>query len=518
MRSGQRLIRCLQPGLVALLLSGAAGCALLNSFLDPTAVGQFPLEYQEGGVRRILTPRDAPWGPPGATEPTPEDLVAYYEEYRLVPGDVLNIQINDLVDPGRPELAQLEVSPTGNIRIPLLGSVKVSGMTEQEVEEELKARLREAQLLSNPDVRVAAATKRKRTFTVRGAVGAAGQYVIAEPDTRLLDVIGLARDIGPNVPKLYVIRRVEAGRGAAGPAAPPAPKEPAQRWVVPPPEEEPTPVSFSTNVGLGRAQPPSTETSSPWRTGQQQEREEMEAVIAPSRPGEPATQEAAPAPEPPFEPLIFDPRTGELLPPPTPTAEQAQPAEPVEKPFEWEAVPELELEQRVIEIDTRALLSGDPRYNIVIRDRDVINVPIDTGVYYLMGEVARPGAYAFNGRDVTIKQALAAAGGFAPLAWPQRCEIIRHEPGTDKQITIPVNLDAIYAGLEADVYLRDNDIVNVGTHVIAPFLFVVRNSFRFTYGFGFVYDRNFADKDAYSARLNPETKRMYERQQRGLPF
>jgi len=104
------------------------------------------------------------------------------------------------------------------------------------------------------------------------------------------------------------------------------------------------------------------------------------------------------------------------------------------------------------------------------------------------------------------------------MAWPQRCELIRREPGTDKQVIRTVNLDAIFAGLEDDFFLRDEDVLNVGTHIVAPFLFVIRNSFRFTYGFGFVYDRNFADKDAYSNRINPEIVEQQRRASRGLSF
>jgi hypothetical protein len=192
--------------------------------------------------------------------------------------------------------------------------------------------------------------------------------------------------------------------------------------------------------------------------------------------------------------------------------------EELEQPFDWAEIEEFELEQRVIAIPVRELKSGNPRYNIVVRGRDVINVPIDTGVFYLMGQLNRPGVYAFGGRDITVKQALATAGGFAQLAWPQRCEVIRREPGTDKQLTIPVNLDAIFAGLEDDFYLRDDDILNVGTHIAAPFLFVIRNSFRFTYGFGFVYDRNYGDVDSYNARPNPKAVELSRDLQRGLPF
>ena len=58
----------------------------------------------------------------------------------------------------------------------------------------------------------------------------------------------------------------------------------------------------------------------------------------------------------------------------------------------------------------------------------------------------------------------------------------------------------------------------MGTDVLAPFLFVIRNSFRLTYGFGFVYDRNFADQDAVAGKQNPQTIELQRRQQLGLPF
>jgi len=505
------------------LLVGQSGCALLNGFLDPTKIGQFPGQYKERGIVRRLTPRDAPPGPSNAAEPTPEDLVAVYEDYRLAPGDILLLIIGDLISAGVPDQSQVEISATGMIRIPQLGTVKATGLTEQELEDELKARLREAGLLPDADVRAYAQGKRQRVFTVRGSVGRAGVYPITDPDLRLLDVIGAVSDIGANVQKLYIIRRTTPPKGPGEPA--PREGEAGKEGLVIPPPTETEPEHFRADLlalGGSRAQPPTTTREEP-----KLEKADLEAVLAPgqaTRPGVVAPQ------EPTLPPLIFDPQTGAIIErepgaaasePAAPTPPQAM-ARPVpsekEKPFDWEEVPELELGQRVIEVDVRSLLDGDPRYNIVIRDRDVINVPVDTSVYYLMGEVNRPGAYSFGGRDITLKQAVASSGGLSPLAWPQRCEIIRHEPGTDKQVTIPVNVDAIFAGLEDDVYLRDDDIVNVGSHFVTPFLFVIRNSFRFTYGFGFVYDRNFGDQDAIEGRINPETLRLQQRQARGLPF
>jgi polysaccharide export outer membrane protein len=534
------------------LLPVLSGCALLNGFLDPTAVGQFPLEPQEHCIRRVLTPREPPVGLANAVEPTAADLVPNFEDYRLAAGDIVAIVIPDLNTPGANEQVVVEVSFTGNVRVPLLGSVKVAGLTEPEVEAELNARYRDAGLLPNPDVRVYAQTRRGRTFYVRGAVGAPGQYQIPVPDLRLLDVVGLIQDIGATVTKFYVIRKQGENVGAAGPMRglpPTEPQTPQGLILEPPPIDEGFQVNFSTTGGAGLPPPAGTapataatsEPSTAATTEPMIERPDLEGLLAPPETAEPSAPESQPKPTP-FAPLIFDPKTGELIQPPRgipleerapiPSALPAVPGAPAAPPaavpsvpepgeegeFNWENIPELELEQCVIEIDARALFAGDPAYNIVIRNGDVINVPVPTAVYYLMGEVARPGVYAFNGRDITIQQALASCGGFAPFAWPSRAEVIRHEPGSDKQITILVNLDAIFAGLDDDFFLRDDDIVNVGTSIVAPFLFVIRNSFRFTYGFGFVYDRNFADKDAYGNKINPQIIQQERRQRRGLPF
>ncbi len=502
--------------LVSLVL---AGCAALppNSFLDPTQVGSFPLEYRDGAIRRLLTPRDTPPGIASAAEPTAQDLVPELADYRIGPLDQLRVQINDLLAQSLPFEADLEVSPSGNIRVPELGSVRVADLTEAEIEDEIRTRARETGVLPNPVVQVTVFVRRQQFFTIIGSVAAAGPYQITQPDLRLLDAIGLARDIGPEVKRLYVIRRVGSGAApvAPPPGTPETPRErPEDELVIPPPSEEGLSGSsrtFSATSVLVNDAAQQTQPSDA--------RQEMADVLrgSPPRGNEPPRE---------FEPLILDPKTGQNVgPAPAPAARL--PAEPQSsRPgrgdpisvFPWDEVPEYEAAQRVIEIDVAALRAGDPRYNIAIRNRDVIMVPQDIGVFYAMGEVNRPGVYSFNGREITIKQAVAIFGGLATLAWPQRVEIIRREQGTDKQITIPVNLDAIFAGLEPDVLLRDDDIVNVGTSTLAPFLFVIRNSFRFTYGFGFVYDRNFADQDSYGARLNPEVRAEQRRQQRGLPF
>jgi protein involved in polysaccharide export with SLBB domain len=146
--------------------------------------------------------------------------------------------------------------------------------------------------------------------------------------------------------------------------------------------------------------------------------------------------------------------------------------------------------QRVIKIPIQALREGNSRYNIVVRPGDVINVPsAEVGEFYLMGHVNRAGVYTLTGRKVTLKQAIAAAGNLDGLAIPRRAEIIRRV-GANQEVTVQVNLQAIFDGEQPDLFLKPNDILNVGTDIVAPFLAVTRNAYRASYGWGYVYDKN----------------------------
>jgi len=152
-------------------------------------------------------------------------------------------------------------------------------------------------------------------------------------------------------------------------------------------------------------------------------------------------------------------------------------------------------QQEVIKLDLKKLRSGDWTQNIVIRPGDDIQIPFNaTGIYSVMGQVARPGAYSLAGQRLTLKQVISTAGPLTALAWPSRCEIIRRL-GENKEETYLVNLEKLFAGTAPDLFIKPNDIINVGSHPVARWAAVIRNSFRTTYGFGFVYDRNFADKD-----------------------
>jgi polysaccharide export outer membrane protein len=58
-----------------------------------------------------------------------------------------------------------------------------------------------------------------------------------------------------------------------------------------------------------------------------------------------------------------------------------------------------------------------------------------------------------------------------------------------------VDLDKIAKGLQPDFFIKPFDYINVGTSGTSRWLAQLRNAFRATYGFGFIYDRNFATFD-----------------------
>jgi len=181
----------------------------------------------------------------------------------------------------------------------------------------------------------------------------------------------------------------------------------------------------------------------------------------------------------------------------------AQLAAPPEEKAPVFGLEQVDINTRLIKIPTDRLLAGDPRYNVVIKPGDSIFVPVDiVGEFCIMGNVNRSGYIPITGRPMTLKQAIAAAGGLGPLAWPKRCEVVRRI-GRKKEEIVMVDLDKIASGEQPDFFIKPHDLINVGTHATARWRAILRNAFRATYGFGFVYDRNFADRDFGTRRPIP---------------
>jgi polysaccharide biosynthesis/export protein len=116
-------------------------------------------------------------------------------------------------------------------------------------------------------------------------------------------------------------------------------------------------------------------------------------------------------------------------------------------------------QQRIPVNLTRMIQKGDIAQNIKLEPGDTIVVP-NADYIYIHGEVKTPGQVKFT-RDLTIVTAIAAAGGFTPLAAPKRVNILRGD-GPKKEV-LKVNVNDIMSdpSESADVPLRANDIIVV---------------------------------------------------------
>lgn len=482
---------------LAMALGAAAGCnSFMNSWFDPSAVGSFSAENTLD-VRTSLSIQDTPGGIAGATDPTPEDLVPTYDEYRFEPGDTLSFRIFELLAAGTETAVQGTIDEIGTVSLPVLGQLRVSGMTRSEIEQELVAQLDARGVLRNAQVVVEPLVRRDRVYTIYGAIPQPNLYPLARPDTKLMDALVVAGGLVETVTEIFVVREEQAGPTEEQLAYLKGRKSPSRRgkgWNARGRDQATIASAFSLTGQEGGSN----------QSGEPDESELFEAVGSPDEP-QPQSQGGAGR-------WMFVNnewvRVGdEAIAAPGPGAEPQLPELPQATPqVDWDRLAG-ESESRVIRISPDGLRGGDPRQNIIIRPGDTIRLLAGlSGEYYMMGQVNRPGAYSITGRRITLKTAIASAGNLSPLAWPDRCTIYRRYG--DREEMHQVNLDAIFAGKESDILLKNNDLILVGTHPAASFLAVFRNAFRMTYGFGFVYDRNFGDIDSYNGQVNPKTLRL----------
>lgn len=540
------------------LLLAVTGChtALFNSWLDPSALGNF-VDERTLEIRTSLSIQDSPTGIAGATDPTPEDLLADAREYRFTSGDAVTVRIHELLAPDTETQVQAQVDNVGNIRLPIVGAVQAKGLTARELEGELVDLLDQKDLIRRAQVIVEPLVRRHATFTIFGATAGANLYPLPSPEFSLLEALSVSGGLNDLVTEIYVFRQESAPLAEI--AGEPSATQPAaleSRPIEEVPKEpggetEPSPAYLSVGYGEARltagqsyaayrqagppvqpdAQPEADHAQVTPPTGQEQ-RELIESVAGvQSRPadlGARVTQPSEPSASQPAEPepaaaqsrwIFLNGKWIETKPAasqpggPEATREQAEEFPTLPEPtIDWAQIAEQERRQRIIRVSAEALRNGDPAQNILIRPRDTIRLLAgESGEYYMMGAINRPGAFALGGRTLTFKTAVAAAGGLSMLAWPSRCTVYRRLG--DREEMIQVNVERTFAGKAPDFYIKKNDLIVFGTHPISLFLAVVRNAFRMTYGFGFVYDRNFADVDNLERNIGVQSRRQQELQQ-----
>ena len=127
--------------------------------------------------------------------------------------------------------------------------------------------------------------------------------------------------------------------------------------------------------------------------------------------------------------------------------------------------------EKSVQIDLDQLLDkGQSDLNIPIQMGDIIYIP-EAGVVYVDGAVNSPGSFPIED-DMTVSQAISAAGGLGDTAKASDIKVLRNVNG-QIQIT-PVDLDQIHQGTESDIELQDQDVVVVGKSGFKSFLDAIK--------------------------------------------
>src|SRR5262245_28642439 len=137
-------------------MTGPVATALALLACIVTVAGCTPTLRQLRADTRTVDPQlAAPAEPAGATD-----------EYRLGPGDVVKITVY-----GSPDLAtEAGISHAGTISFPLIGTVKVGGLSPSQAESVIERALKKGGFIKQPHVNVQIAEYRSQQISVLGEV------------------------------------------------------------------------------------------------------------------------------------------------------------------------------------------------------------------------------------------------------------------------------------------------------------------------------------------------------------
>jgi polysaccharide export outer membrane protein len=126
--------------------------------------------------------------------------------YYLGSDDVLLVRVTDVPDIGS---QPVRIDPAGDIRLPMVGTVRAAGMTLEKLEAELKSRLKV--YIQEPDLSVSVTEFHSQPVSVVGAVRQSGVHQLQGPRT-LVELLSLAGGPAPEAgPIVRVSRRREWG-------------------------------------------------------------------------------------------------------------------------------------------------------------------------------------------------------------------------------------------------------------------------------------------------------------------
>jgi polysaccharide export outer membrane protein len=129
-------------------------------------------------------------------------------EYRVGAGDVLRIVVFQ-----NPDLSlETRVTDAGLVSYPLLGSLRLGGLTITDIEKLIADGLRNGNFVRQPQVTVALLQVRGHQVSVLGQVNRPGRYPLETADTRLTEVLAAAGGVAGSGADLVVLTGVRDGK------------------------------------------------------------------------------------------------------------------------------------------------------------------------------------------------------------------------------------------------------------------------------------------------------------------
>jgi polysaccharide export outer membrane protein len=176
-------------------MTSAAGYALA-SLVVATTVACATTASAPAPVAAPRAIEDAPPSPAASPTPSPD--------YRVGPGDVLEVEVFDNPDLSRTPTVQTN----GMVALPLLGEVPVAGLTLAEVKARLTGLL-DRDYLVNPQVDVRVKDYQSQFVTILGEVTSPGRRPLRGGRTRLIDVLVEAGGLTPRASGEIVVSRAD---------------------------------------------------------------------------------------------------------------------------------------------------------------------------------------------------------------------------------------------------------------------------------------------------------------------
>jgi polysaccharide biosynthesis/export protein len=161
----------------------------------------------QGSRAPAPAPSTAAMGAPTAPNAAATAAIAG-PEYRLAPGDVIKVQVYQ-----NPDLAlETRVSENGSVNYPLVGAVRLGGLSIGEAETRIAQALRTANILKQPQVNIVVQQVRGNVVSVLGQVQKPGRFPLETTNVRVSDMLAAAGGVTPTGDDVLVVTGTRDGK------------------------------------------------------------------------------------------------------------------------------------------------------------------------------------------------------------------------------------------------------------------------------------------------------------------